>query len=232
MPDRPREAGLLARRLEAVRIATLSPAGIGVVTALFLVAADIRRRAGVEPPYGYLVWNLFLAWIPLVLAYAVSWAACGKITRLALPVLAIAWIVFLPNAPYLVTDLVHLYELFNVPNLIVLALLAITGLLIGVKSVQLVQLAVEGLWGETAGWRAVQFIAVLTAFGVYLGRELRWNSWTILDRQELAHAFIRSPSQPGRVALDLLGIVVFAGAFYLSYRVLTGARAEQSRLAR
>ena len=53
-------------------------------------------------------------------------------------------------------------------------------MLIGVRSVQLAQRAVETLWGVAAGWRAVQIIAVLAAFGVYIGRVLRWNSWTIL----------------------------------------------------
>jgi uncharacterized membrane protein len=220
------------RALDTLRAALLSPLGIGLVTALCLVAADLRRFAEVEPSYGFLHWNLFLAWIPLVLAYAIAWAARREITRPLLPLLALGWIVFLPNAPYLVTDLVHLRELVNVPNAVVLSLLAFTGLLIGVKSIQLVQGAVECLWGVAAGWRAVQVIAVLTAFGVYLGRVLRWNSWTILVHpHQLAHAVLRSPSEPGRVGLGLAGIVVFAAAFYLSYRLLTGARADAARLA-
>ena len=79
------------------------------------MAAVLRRFAQVEPGYGFIRWNLFLAWIPLILAYTLSWAAEHRVARRALPVLAAAWIVFLPNAPYLVTDLVHLRASFNGP---------------------------------------------------------------------------------------------------------------------
>src|SRR5450432_2602963 len=101
----PVQAGSVARVLEALRAGLLSPIGIGFFTAVCLVAADLRRFADVEPGYGFLRWNLFLAWIPLVLAYAISWAARRELARPALPLLALGWIIFLPNAPYLVTDL-------------------------------------------------------------------------------------------------------------------------------
>jgi uncharacterized membrane protein len=78
----------------------------------------------------------------------------------------------------------------------------------------------------------VQVIALLTAVGVYLGRVLRWYSWTIFQHpHDLAHVVLRSPAEPVRVGLGLLGILAFASAFYLTYRVLTGARAEPVRLA-
>jgi uncharacterized membrane protein len=227
----PAGAAATTRALDALRTGLLSPVGIGFFTALCFVAGDLRRFAGVEPGYGFLSWNLFLAWVPLVLAYALVWATRRRIAWPALPFIAAAWIVFLPNAPYLITDLVHLREEVNVPNAITLSLFAFTGLLIGVKSLQLVQRAVEQLFGTAAGWRAVRAVAVLIAFGVYLGRVLRWNSWTLLSHpHQLAHLALRSPSEPGRVGVGMLGILVFAGAFYLAYRVLTGARTDAPRL--
>jgi uncharacterized membrane protein len=230
------EAGRVSRAFDALRATLLSAIGIGFFSACCLVAAAPSRFADVEGPgYGFIGWNLFLAWIPLILAYALSWAAERRAARVALPVLAAAWIIFLPNAPYLVTDLVHLRGSFNVPNLITLSLLAFTGVLIGVRSVQLAQRAVETLWGVAAGWRAVQVVAVLAAFGVYVGRVLRWNSWTIILHprelaHETAHIALRIPSQPGHVSLRLLGIAVFAGSFYFAYRALTGSGAQTTRL--
>jgi uncharacterized membrane protein len=219
----PAEAGRIARWLAAGRIVLVSPLGIAFVGALCLVAADFRRFAEVEPAYGFLRWNLFLAAVPLALAYAVSWSARWEITRPALPVLGLAWLIFLPNAPYLVTDLVHLREGYSVPNAIVLGLLALSGLLIGVKSVQLVQRAVERLWGVSAGWRSVHVIAVLTAFGIYLGRVKRWNSWTLIeDPHTFVHALRAVPSEPRSVVLAAIGTVVFAVAFSVAYRVLAG----------
>jgi uncharacterized membrane protein len=221
------------RAFEALRAILLSPVAIGGVTVLCIVGNRLRAFAGIEPEYGFMVTNLFLAWIPLALAYAIAWAARRGATRPALPLLACAWIVFLPNAPYLVTDVVHLHRgEASVVNALELLLLAFAGVLIAVKSVQLVQRAVESIWGIAAGWRAVQVIVVLSAIGVYIGRVLRWYSWTIFeDPHNLAHVLLRSPSEPGRVALGTLGILAFASAFYVVYRVLTGAGAESARLA-
>ena len=102
-------AGRVSRAFDALRAALLSLTGIGFFTACCLVAAALCRVAQVEPGYGFIRWNLFLAWIPLILAYTLSWASehrvpLGRLSRCC----AAAWIVFLPNAPYLVTDLVHL----------------------------------------------------------------------------------------------------------------------------
>ena len=55
-------------------------------------------------PTRFLVWNLTLAWVPLLLA--LGFAAARRPWAQAL--LGITWLVFLPNAPYLVTDLVHI----------------------------------------------------------------------------------------------------------------------------
>jgi uncharacterized membrane protein len=219
----PGGAGTVARWLQATRIVMLSPLGITFMSALCLLAADVRRYAQVEPGYGFLRWNLFLALVPLVLAYGLVWAARRELTWPALPALALAWIIFLPNAPYLVTDLVHLDEGASWPNVAVLMLFAITGLLIGVKCVQLVQRTVERAWGVAAGWRLVHVTAVLTAFGIYLGRVKRWNSWTVVeDPHAFVHALRAVPSEPGRVLLAAAGTVVFAICFSIAYRVLAG----------
>jgi uncharacterized membrane protein len=231
-PRAPDEAGPASRALDATRAVLLSPLGIGCFTVACLIAADVRRFAQVEPGYGFYRWNLFLALVPLALAYLVSRAARHEITWPALPVLGLAWLIFLPNAPYLVTDLVHLDEGVNGPNIIVLSLLAVTGLLIGVKSIQLVQGTVERLFGLAAGRMAVHAIAVLTAFGIYLGRVKRWNSWDVIEEpRAFVHALLRVPSQPGRVLLAMAATVAFAMAFSLAYRVLAGPGARGGRLA-
>jgi uncharacterized membrane protein len=224
----PAEVAGPARSFDALREILLSPLAIGFLTALCIVCNRLRFFAGVQPEYGFMVTNLFLAWIPLTLAYAISWTARRQLTRPVLPLLACAWILFLPNAPYLVTDIVHLHRgEANLVNALQLSLLALCGLLIAVKSVQLVQSAVESLWGVSAGWRAVQAIIVLATVGVYVGRVLRWYSWTLLQHpHELERSLERAAFQPARVLLGVVGIAVFAGAFYVVYRVLTGPRED------
>jgi uncharacterized membrane protein len=224
----PVESRPVAGALDAARSAALSPLCIVLLTACCFGVRLLRTHAEIGPHYAFVGANLVLAWIPLLLAYCLSWSARSKLTWFALPPVAVLWILFLPNAPYLVTDLVHLQDGVNAVNVVLLSLLALIGILIGVKSVQLVQGAVERLFGPVAGWRAVQAVAVLTAVGVYVGRVLRWNSWTIFHHPEvLVHAVLRSPSEPGRLGMALFATVIFAIGFLVVYRVLAGPRIVQ-----
>src|SRR5512135_2877414 len=72
-----------------------------------LVAARVVYSGNGQ--YANLVWNLFLAWIPFVLAYLayiLSWQR--KMLYFAIPAFAFLWLIFFPNAPYILTDLQHL----------------------------------------------------------------------------------------------------------------------------
>lgn len=130
--------------------------------------------------YTFLAWNLFLATVPLVAA-----AALLSLHRTrgpgALQIAAfVVWLLFLPNAPYILTDFIHLKESAAIPLWYDIALLASgagTGVLFAYASTAYVQAVVADRAGKLAGW-VVTFAAFLLAgFGVYLGRFLRWNSW-------------------------------------------------------
>ncbi|HET6173336.1 MAG TPA: DUF1361 domain-containing protein [Gaiellales bacterium] len=221
----PAESTPVSRVLDGARGFALSPLCIALLTVCCYALRLLRTDAGIGPHYAFVGANLVLAWIPLLLAYALSWSARSGLRWLAIPPLVALWILFLPNAPYLVTDLVHLQDGVNSVNVALLSLLALIGVLIGVKSVRLVQGVVERLFGAVAGWRAVQAVAVLTAAGIYLGRVLRWNSWTVVHHPELLpHAVLRSTSEPARLGMALLVTAVSAVCFLVVYRVLAGPR--------
>src|SRR5262245_61828292 len=92
--------------------------------------------------YAFLIWNLFLAWLPLVFALLADeryrkvrkadWHFAG---------LLVAWLLFFPNAPYIFTDLIHLtthyYTHFWVDLVLVLSC-ALTGLVLGFLSLYLI----------------------------------------------------------------------------------------------
>jgi uncharacterized membrane protein len=219
-PDRPTRA---ARMLDGVREVLLSPFLLGILVIGCLVAIDWREGAHIYPWYGFLRWNLFLAVVPLVLAYALAWAARRDWATLAVPLLGLAWLLFLPNAPYLISDLVHLQDGASRVNVLTLGLVALTGLLIGVKSVQIVQRVVDERFGAAWGWRAAQATVVLTTLGVYMGRVLRWNSWNVLSRPHvLIDTVLRSSGEPRRLALALAATLVSAIIYYGLYRVIAG----------
>ena len=178
---------------------------------------------------GYLVWNLFLAWIPYVCARAIWRLGRGSTPLpLLLPLLAV-WLVFLPNAPYLVTDIVHFHWHATGRALVVEAALfgtvGLAGLLLGAAAVQPIHRIVAARYGALAARTFPPVIATAVAFGVYLGRVQRWNSWS----------FVESPGRLFDQTWDVLGhpiahprafggIALFSFAFLVVYSVLTTER--------
>ena len=131
--------------------------------------------------YGFYYWNLFLASVPLVASSFLD----TKVSLYSLRNLACLglWFLFLPNAPYLITDMIHFHERPPVPayldELIVYSS-AWNGVLIAYASV----MRVEGWLLVRYAARPVHFAIVavflLCGLGMYLGRYERWNSWDIL----------------------------------------------------
>lgn len=139
-----------------------------------------------EYTFFFLNFNLFLAWIPLACALVAWWLSLGKRrpTLLALLVLC-GWLLFLPNSPYLTTDLKHLVWSNGAPlwfDTAMVFLFAWNGLIVGIVSLVIVHSLVETWFGALTGWIAVGAAMVASGFGIYLGRFLRWNSWDILQQ--------------------------------------------------
>lgn len=142
--------------------------------------------------YVFLIWNLFLAVIPAVAAAMLGRAR----TKFGQGACAALWLLFLPNAPYLVTDFVHLRPRPQMPLWYDIALLvscAATGLLLGYVSVADVQRVVAKRFGTLASWCCAAAGLMLSGFAIYLGRFLRWNSWDVLTDPQglLAHILLR-----------------------------------------
>jgi uncharacterized membrane protein len=101
---------------------------------------------------------------------------------LLVPGCAFVWLIFLPNAPYLVTDIMHLRPQASVPfwyDLILVVAFAWTGVFLGVVSLFLMQEIVRKALGTLASWIFVFGVLGLGSFGVYVGKFLRWNSWDV-----------------------------------------------------
>jgi uncharacterized membrane protein len=132
-----------------------------------------------------LVWNLFLAWVPFLFALAFYDGARRGASRSALVALATGWLLFLPNAPYIVTDVKWLGA-YNggspVYDAFLIALAAVLGLALGFVSIYLVQTVVAARYGRPVGWALAWAALVLSGVGVYLGRFQRWNSWDVFVR--------------------------------------------------
>jgi uncharacterized membrane protein len=154
-------------------------------TGLCLALLFLRLLYTRSFSYATFGWNLFLAWMPLVCALA-AYNVYKQPSRLSWLVVAgctAVWLVFFPNAPYLVTDIAHLAPAPGMPfwyDLIMVSAFAWTGLFLGLVSLYLMQALIRQAAGGPASWLFALGVSGLSGFGIYLGRFLRWNSWDLL----------------------------------------------------
>jgi uncharacterized membrane protein len=166
-----------------MRSRALLPVGaLLAASAWCVLLVAVRQREFGSAGFSYLAWNLVLAWIPLVLALALLFAYKHGARRLTLLALGGAWLLFLPNAPYMVTDFVHLGEQHRLFDSVVFGSFAFTALALGFASVLLVQVVVTRVAGALFGWLVAVGSLFAASVGIYLGRVQRLNSWDVVQR--------------------------------------------------
>ena len=159
----------------------------------------------------FLAFNLLLAWIPLATAMVLDRQTSPG--RLRLLVLGATWLLFFPNAPYLVTDLIHLKPRTGVPlwfDIAMLGSFAWCGMILGGRSLSIAQSVFVRHFGSHMRWPFATGVALLTGLGIYVGRFLRLNSWdAVLDPVGVAHVITSNVlSEPMRAA----GVTLAFGA--------------------
>jgi uncharacterized membrane protein len=147
-----------------------------VTVGLVLARITISREGHLK----FLIWNLFLAWLPLIFAVL----ACdhyGKNRKMGWKLFGLAgvWLLFFPNAAYIFTDVIHLSARHFWIDLTLVLICALTGLMIGFVSLYLMQTIAARIAGRWASWLFVLVVASLGSFGVYIGRFARVNSWDV-----------------------------------------------------
>jgi uncharacterized membrane protein len=176
--------------------------------------------------FGFLAWNLFLAAIPAVAAAMFARAAAKQSRVIVQVVWFIVWLVFLPNAPYIITDFVHLQPSGAIPLWYDIALLtscAGTGLLLGYTSIADVQAVITRKFSASLGWSVVIAAIFLSGFGIYLGRFLRWNSWDTLTNPlrlfpDIAGRVLDPLAHPRMLAVTAVyGVGLFVGYVALRF---------------
>jgi len=207
---------------------------LGAASALSVGTLVVRTYDTRNYHYAFLIWNLFLAWVPLVAAYfAFTLARQGIGARVS--VLAVVWLLFFPNAPYMLTDFKHLHEPGHgeAPlwyEALMLSAFAWTALMLGFTSLYLVHAIVRRRVRASVGWVAVVCVLGLSSFGIYLGRFAGFNSW-----DAVAHPYILLSGagkeldsllhEPRRVAA-LLALTAFLVVGYLVVYAFSALRPE------
>ena len=216
----------MLNRLAAIpRVRLLVLLAVSITFSLLLVYARIQYTHSIA--YLFFAWNLILAIIPFAIsAVMVTWKGLRNSVVLFIP-LFLTWLVFLPNAPYMLTDLFHLKIRMNVPlwyDLILMLSFALNGLVICFVSLMDMQEIIREKFGKFISWSMAFLVLLLSGLGIYLGRYLRWNSWDIIDHplvllEDLSERLLNPSAYPQTWGMTLM-FAVFLTLGYLIFREL------------
>lgn len=213
----------MERRFQLVVLSLLAASLISIGT----LAVRVYEAHSVH--YLFLIWNLFLAWVPLVAAYfaftlarreagARVWVAVG------------AWLLFFPNAPYMLTDFVHLSwdEGRRGPlplwyDALMLASFAWTALMLGFVSLYLIHALVRRRANAAAGWAVIVGALGLASVGIYLGRFAHLNSWDAVTRPRLLLGVLQhGTDNPFNLPTTIAGLLALTASLLVGYLVVYG----------
>jgi uncharacterized membrane protein len=197
---------------------------LAVISFLFTAARHVisGRRS-----YYFLNWNLLLAVIPLFISLIISSEFVRKKTKILTAALFAVWLVFFPNAPYIITDLYYLnnhsQKMFWY-DLITILVFAWTGLLSGFLSLDIIKDVLLSKLSRVKSITVVCGLLFVCAFGIYLGRELRWNTWEIFIKPgkfflDVINRFINPIGHKRTWAFTFL-MGVFLNISYWSYKII------------
>ena len=181
-----------------------------------LAAAVWAVRAWLYGPImAFLFWNLALAWVPWLLGV---WLTARPRPLPVVMVVGAAWLLFFPNAPYLVTDLAHFKPRPPAPlwmDVLLLTSFGWAGCALGWSSLARVHDALRARWGRWRAHAGLIAVLLLTGVGVFLGRVERWNSWDVVARPgALAQSLAFALGSAEALRFSLL-FAAFVGAGYL-----------------
>jgi len=178
-----------------------------------------------------LVWNLFLAFVPYFLSHVLSGKPRLKNQKTVVLLFFLAWICWIPNSFYIITDLFHLNDEMHAAeapawyDLILISSFAWNGMLLGILSIR----EMEKICCAHLRFRHELFFLVpvmgLNALGVYTGRYLRYNSWDAIMNpfqlfMDIGHVMFHPEWHPGAWAM-MLCFSIWLTLIYLTLKRLS-----------
>lgn len=217
--------------------------GVLSIVGFIMIAFRVQNQKNIR--FAFLIWNLFLAWVPLILSLGMN--HIDKIKEYStkktiyLLCLGFCWLIFFPNAPYIVTDIIHLsnYNYYTISDysysfdssfiiwydFILIMLFVFTGYILGHVSLYNVHSIIEKKFKKMVGWIFIFIVSILSGFAIYLGRFIRLNSWEIVSNPVNLIKTILANINIGSIKFTLMfGIFIFL--IYIAIHNLSSLKKE------
>ncbi len=192
---------------------------LALLSAFCLAIEFFRMLITGTLTYIFLPWNLLLAWVPVFFAIKAS----KQSGTLKLTLYAFAWLIFFPNSPYIITDLIHLKPRNEIPlwfDAVLLYSFAFTGLIIGIISSLIIYKKMKIIFPVPYAKAIIILIMFLSGYGIYLGRCLEYNSWDILTNpinllSDTANRLLHPSFYPRTYAVALITGILLSLVFFI-----------------
>jgi uncharacterized membrane protein len=207
------------------------------LTALSFICVCVYFVFRNKTYFDFLLWNLFLAWIPYLLSLAaerMNKRRASTLNSVILILLGCIWILFLPNSPYVITDQVHLTLIKNIYvqngtltfrywyDFFVILMFSWIGFILGCSSMYIFQSIFVKHFNRFFSWLMIVLITLLTGYGILLGRKYRLNSWDVLVNGRLLPILKESLNTESLIFCLLVGLVWMV--IYLTFYLLVNVR--------
>jgi uncharacterized membrane protein len=204
----------------------------GVSLILFLM----RSAESMTDRYWFLLWNIFLGWVPLLFAWVLvrrlketrwsSWQNVG---------LTLLWLGFLPNSFYLVSDLIHLQQTGEVSMLydaVMFMSFIFNGFVFGFMSLYIVHTALIRRSSTRVATQVVGLVLLACSFAIYMGRSLRWNTWDVLMRPldifiDVSDRVIYPTQHPHSFITTTIFFLLLSSTYAVIWTTILAAKAQK-----
>jgi uncharacterized membrane protein len=207
--------------------------GFSTLTSLALFAYGAWRNRSLD--FEYLVWNLVLAWLPLVFAVRLVtvlqhklWSSWEAVTT------SLLWLLFLPNSFYMISDFIHLQDVRRFDILydtVMFTSFIYTAVVLGFSSLYLIHMQFRHRFSRRTSAAWIGVVLFISSVAVYIGRDLRWNSWDVLTNPggllfDLSDRVLHPAQYPQMllaIAAFFLLLLTMYGLLWRGARLLTRA---------
>jgi uncharacterized membrane protein len=206
---------------------------MGVLSIVCFGLSLFRMEYSGTRHFLFLNWNLFLAFVPWLFTVILTMSPNLQKSKLAVFGMLGIWLLFFPNASYILTDLFHLSHNSSMPiwfDLVLILSFAWTGLLYGFLSLWNLEELMEQFLSKKVITALSVLLLFVSSFGIYIGRYLRWNSWDILHHPTKLMGDIGDRIINPFDHTRTWGVTVFMGLFltmlYFTFKFLRKNRAN------
>lgn len=209
----------MKRPLSAQSQFLLALVGSAVVSLGFFSYGALQNQS---LQFSYLVWNLFLAWLPLLFALRLTRVLNTKLWSSWEALLySFLWLVFLPNSFYMISDFIHLQDVMRVNLLydtMMFTSFIYSGVVVGFTSQYLIHRQLIKRFQSRVAGLVMAATLLVCSFAIYFGRDLRWNSWDILTNPggllfDLSDRLLHPASYPSMFT-TVIGFFALLGVMY------------------